>query len=131
MWVMAMTQIIDRAARVSALDPVASRLTALVQKLPVGVRDVLHGVWLGHPLHPVLAQVPVGTWLSASVLDVIAVMTPDDGRRVGVERSAEALLAAGLAAVPAAPAAGAGGPAAPPPGEPPGGPVPPPPARLA
>jgi nitrite reductase/ring-hydroxylating ferredoxin subunit/uncharacterized membrane protein len=105
MRVMAMTQIIDRAARVSALDPVASRLTALVQKVPVGVRDVLHGVWLGHPLHPVLAQVPVGTWLSASVLDVIAVMTPDDGR-AGVERSAEALLAAGLAAVPAAAAAG-------------------------
>src|SRR3954453_492035 len=109
MWVMAMTQIIDRAARVSGLDPVASRLTALVQKLPVGVRDVLHGVWLGHPLHPVLAQVPVGTWLSASVLDVIAVMTPDDGRRAGVERSAEALLAAGPAPGPPPPAAGGGG----------------------
>ena len=38
--------------------------------LPPGrARDALHGVWLGHPLHPVLVQVPVGTWLSASLLD--------------------------------------------------------------
>ncbi len=36
---------------------------------PGPARDTLHGVWLGHPLHPVLAQVPIGTWLSASVLD--------------------------------------------------------------
>jgi hypothetical protein len=32
-------------------------------------RDTLHGVWLGHPLHPVLAQAPAGTWLPASLLD--------------------------------------------------------------
>jgi nitrite reductase/ring-hydroxylating ferredoxin subunit len=36
---------------------------------PGRARDALHGVWLGHPLHPLLAQVPLGTWLSASVLD--------------------------------------------------------------
>src|SRR4051812_25650864 len=103
---MAMTEIIDRTARVRALDPVASRLRGLAQKLPAGVRDVLHGVWLGHPLHPVLAQVPVGAWLSASVLALLAVVTPDDERRAGVERSAQALLTVGLAVVPAAAAAG-------------------------
>jgi nitrite reductase/ring-hydroxylating ferredoxin subunit/uncharacterized membrane protein len=107
MEVMAVTQIVDRTAGVRALDPVASKLGAIVGRVPVAVRDLLHGVWLGHPLHPVLAQVPVGTWLSASVLDAVAVLTPDDGSRAGVERSAEALLAAGLAAVPAAAAAGA------------------------
>jgi hypothetical protein len=36
---------------------------------PSRARDALHGVWLGHPLHPVLVQVPIGTWLSASFLD--------------------------------------------------------------
>jgi hypothetical protein len=36
---------------------------------PDKVRDVLHGVWLGHPLHPVLVQVTTGAWLSASILD--------------------------------------------------------------
>jgi nitrite reductase/ring-hydroxylating ferredoxin subunit len=50
------------------------RLTAPAQRvarlLPPGrARDALHGVWLGHPLHPVLVQVPLGTWLSASLLD--------------------------------------------------------------
>lgn len=53
------------------------RLTASVQRaarrLPPGkARDALYGVWLGHPLHPMLVQVPVGTWLSASLLDTPA-----------------------------------------------------------
>jgi len=34
------------------------------------VKDFLHGTWLGHPLHPVLTDVPVGAWTVAAVLDV-------------------------------------------------------------
>jgi len=74
------------------------RLTAPVQRaarlLPPGrVRDALYGVWLGHPLHPVLVQVPTGTWLSASFLDTWP----------GNERASRRLVLAGLAAaVPAA-----------------------------
>lgn len=103
---MARTQILDAPARVAALDPVASRITGLARKVPARVRDLLHGVWLGHPLHPALAQLPVGAWLGASVLDAVAVTTSDDERRAGVERAAEVLLATGLAAVPATAAAG-------------------------
>jgi nitrite reductase/ring-hydroxylating ferredoxin subunit/uncharacterized membrane protein len=62
---------------------------------PGKVRDGLHGVWLGHPLHPVLVQAPVGAWLSASIVDAF-----------GDHRSARRLTAAGLAA--AVPAAVAG-----------------------
>ena len=36
---------------------------------PGKVRDVLHGVWLGHPLHPMLIQATIGSWLSAGILD--------------------------------------------------------------
>jgi nitrite reductase/ring-hydroxylating ferredoxin subunit len=74
------------------------RLTAPVQRaarlLPPGwARDALYGVWLGHPLHPVLVQVPAGTWLSASFLDTWP----------GNERASRRLVLAGLAAaVPAA-----------------------------
>ncbi|HEX3921074.1 MAG TPA: Rieske (2Fe-2S) protein [Streptosporangiaceae bacterium] len=74
------------------------RLTAPVQRaarlLPPGrTRDALHGVWLGHPLHPVLVQVPVGTWLSASLLDTWP----------GNEKASRRLVLAGLvASVPAA-----------------------------
>ncbi|CCG04325.1 Rieske 2Fe-2S domain-containing protein [Blastococcus saxobsidens] len=33
------------------------------------LQDVLHGVWLGHPLHPALVTVPIGAWSAALVLD--------------------------------------------------------------
>jgi nitrite reductase/ring-hydroxylating ferredoxin subunit/uncharacterized membrane protein len=60
------------------------------------LRDFLHGVWLGHPLHPMLVQVPVGAWLSASVLDVLPGMAP----------AATVLVATGTAAAVPAVAAG-------------------------
>lgn len=34
--------------------------------------DFLQGKWLGHPLHPAIVHVPVGGWLVACVVDVIA-----------------------------------------------------------
>ena len=33
--------------------------------------SVLRGDWLGHAVHPLLTDVVIGTWLSASVLDVL------------------------------------------------------------
>ena len=63
---------------------------------PGMVRDALHGVWLGHPLHPMLIQASAGAWLSASILDFT-------GRE---EKAARRLVTAGLAA--AVPAAVAG-----------------------
>jgi nitrite reductase/ring-hydroxylating ferredoxin subunit/uncharacterized membrane protein len=62
--------LIDRLEQAIRLDPVVSagqRVARLIR--PAKVRDALHGVWLGHPLHPVLAQATIGAWLSASVLD--------------------------------------------------------------
>lgn len=57
------------------LDRVGDRVTALLQPLlqaprAAGVKDVLHGRWLGHALHPVLTDLPIGFWTSAFVLDV-------------------------------------------------------------
>jgi nitrite reductase/ring-hydroxylating ferredoxin subunit len=76
------------------------RLVAPVQRVarrlrPGPVRDALHGVWLGHPLHPVLAQVPLGTWLSASVLDMWPGNSTASRRLVltGLAASAPAALA--------------------------------------
>ena len=78
---------------------------------PGPARDALNGVWLGHPLHPVLAQAPVGAWLSAAVLDGWpgsrkpgwAAAWPGERRR----RRARRLVAFGLAAAAAAALAGA------------------------
>src|SRR5207244_3974447 len=33
-------------------------------------KDLLAGTWLGHPLHPVLTDVTVGSWTGAFLLDV-------------------------------------------------------------
>lgn len=33
------------------------------------IKNVLHGTWLGHPLHPAITDVPVGAWTTAAVLD--------------------------------------------------------------
>jgi uncharacterized membrane protein len=35
------------------------------------VADVLHGRFMGHALHPLLTDVPIGTWTSAFVLDLV------------------------------------------------------------
>lgn len=34
-----------------------------------GARDLLGGRWLGHALHPLLTDLPIGFWTSATVLD--------------------------------------------------------------
>ena len=33
---------------------------------------ILHGVWLGHPLHPVLTDVSVGAWSLSSFFDILS-----------------------------------------------------------
>src|SRR5690242_16599274 len=99
--------VLDRVAAVTSADPVLQRLAGAVTRLPAGARDLLHGVWLGHPLHPVVAQLPVGAWMSAAALDVVAAVAPDGATREGAERSAALLLGVGLASVPAAALPGA------------------------
>src|SRR3982750_1076216 len=46
------------------------------------VRNFLHGVWLGHPLHPVLTDIPVGAWTAAVILDA---MDERDGADLAVK----------------------------------------------
>jgi nitrite reductase/ring-hydroxylating ferredoxin subunit len=90
-------QLISRLEQASSLDPVVSagqRVARLIR--PGKARDVLHGVWLGHPVHPVLVQAAAGAWLSASLMDLI-----------GDDEAARLLTAAGLAAAVPAAAAGA------------------------
>lgn len=55
--------------------------------------EILQGKWLGHPLHPALVHIPVGAWLAACIIDVIARATSPDP---GLARLALYLVAAGL-----------------------------------
>lgn len=34
------------------------------------VKDALYGTWLGHPLHPMMTDLPIGFWTSSMVCDV-------------------------------------------------------------
>ena len=74
-------EFVDRIAADRRLDRAAGAVRDLVQRVvrPGTVKDLLHGVWLGHPLHPALAQFAVGCWTGAAVLDA----TGDDSRAAG------------------------------------------------
>ena len=49
--------------------PLATRIQAATS--PDAVKNALSGTWLGHQLHPVLTDVPIGAWTMASALDCI------------------------------------------------------------
>jgi nitrite reductase/ring-hydroxylating ferredoxin subunit/uncharacterized membrane protein len=80
------------------LDTVADRLQKVVGAVfqaggEAGrrARDVLHGTWLGHPLHPALTDIPLGAWTTALVLDAAG------GRNGGMARAADAAIGLGIA----------------------------------
>src|SRR5688572_3144446 len=86
---MSLMGILDRVADAAALDKVIDPARRAVQAvLPQSVKNLLHGTWLGHPLHPVLVHVPVGTWVSAGLLDLVPPLRP----------AATALIGTGVAA---------------------------------
>jgi uncharacterized membrane protein len=88
---------LDRMERSTVADPAIRALQRGIRSLPLGeVRELLRGRPLGHPVHPLLVQVPIGCWLSAAVLDIV----PGGGH------APTTLTAVGLAGV--APAAIAG-----------------------
>ena len=87
----------ERVASATALDGPAEAVAKTIREaIPRGpVKDTLSGTWLGHALHPFLTDLPIGTWTSAAVLDVV-------GGRAG-RPAAQRLIATGiLAAVPTA-----------------------------
>jgi nitrite reductase/ring-hydroxylating ferredoxin subunit/uncharacterized membrane protein len=86
----AAAEIADRLAELEDLDTVAKPIAKWVRDtVPPGpVKDALSGTWLGHALHPLLQLLPLGTWTSAVILDLLG----------GDEDSADLLVAMGLLA---------------------------------
>ena len=91
---MSLLGFLDRVADAPTFDTAIEPARRAVRKvLPEPVKTLLHGSWLGHSLHPILVQVPVGSWLSAGLLDAIPPLRP----------AATVLIGTGVAAaVPAA-----------------------------
>ena len=92
--------LVQRLESLEVLDAPAQAVGQAVRGAlaPGAVKDALSGTWLGHALHPLLTDVTIGAFLSASMLDVLG--GDDDGR------AAQRLIAIGLLS--AAPTAATG-----------------------
>ena len=96
---MATEALIKAVDQQEALDRLSEQIQPLVRDAfasagPAGreLKNILHGTWLGHPLHPALTDVPLGAWTAALALDA---MESISGRReLGV--GADAAIAVGL-----------------------------------
>ncbi len=74
------------------LAPAAGKAFAAAGDRGRNVKDFLNGVWLGHPLHPVLTDIPVGAWTSAFVFDIGSAVGGSDQ----LNRAATGAVAVGL-----------------------------------
>ena len=91
----------ERIAAIDAFDAPGKAIAKWIRGvLPAGggVKDVISGTWMGHTLHPLLTDIPIGAWTSATLLDLLG------GRES--RPAAQKLVGLGLAA--AAPTAWAG-----------------------
>ena len=84
--------LLSRVEDVSALDAPAEASAHVAGQVVDGLHlgRALRGSWLGHPVHPLLITLPIGTWITSVVFDVLF-KDPTAARR---------LVAVGLAATP-------------------------------
>ena len=89
-------QVIDRqewlGRAADGLQPMVTQAFEAGGETGRQLKNFLHGKWLGHQLHPVLTDVPVGAWTVAAVLDC-AELAGRDAYAPG----ADAAIAIGLA----------------------------------
>jgi len=60
-------------------DSLQSAIKVLIgsnRKPPRRFKSLLHGTWLGHPLHPAITDVPLAAWLITALFDVIWLVAP-------------------------------------------------------
>lgn len=92
-----MRTLIQKIGRAKALDVPAAAVTGWV-KAATGskrVKNALSGSWLGHQLHPMLTDLPIGAWGAAVALDLTG----------GQENAAAARRLVGLGILASAPTA--------------------------
>jgi uncharacterized membrane protein len=95
---MADDQVIAKIEEQSWIDgiaaPVSKPVSDLLARAPK-LAGILHGKWLGHPVHAAVTDIPVGAWATALVLDGICLVT-DRRHRRGVARASDLAVAVGL-----------------------------------
>src|SRR5688500_11101372 len=89
-----LTRVVDNPAIDQVAEPLSKAVRGAYEAAgPVGrqAKNALHGVWLGHPLHPVFTDVPIGAWTTALALDAAGNGDP------GMQRAATFAMGVGLA----------------------------------
>lgn len=69
-WTLFVDRLVDQPWIESGANAVKESAGKVMDALPRGVRNFLHGVWLGHPFHPVVTDIVVGSYSTLAVLDV-------------------------------------------------------------
>jgi nitrite reductase/ring-hydroxylating ferredoxin subunit/uncharacterized membrane protein len=103
-------QLISRLSAWPGLGRFAERLAPLVRGVfsSLGapgqtLKNGLNGVWIGHPLHPPLTDIPLGAWTTAVVLDVLNAFKPNlalvGATRVAIAVGVVGAVAAAVAGV--------------------------------
>jgi nitrite reductase/ring-hydroxylating ferredoxin subunit len=94
---MSETNVLATVTDQPALEEIAKPLSQAVRDVyesagPIGAeaKNAMHGVWLGHPLHPVFTDLPLGAWTAALAIDACA-----NGDR-GMRRAATVAMGVGL-----------------------------------
>lgn len=84
--------LIEALEGAEALDGVGKKLGKIVRGAvkPGAFKDALSGTWLGHALHPLMTDVVIGSFLSATILDALGGEDDDE--------AAQKLIGVGLAA---------------------------------
>lgn len=91
----ALVRVVDQPALDTLAVPLSDAIKEVYSRAGEAGRiakNALHGVWLGHPLHPVMTDVPLGAWTTGLVLDAVGVFRKDEG----LERAADVAIAVGL-----------------------------------
>jgi hypothetical protein len=62
--------LVERLESASALDPMVQRIRPLAEALVANPTrsDALRGTWLGHALHPLMTDLPIGFWTAGPPL---------------------------------------------------------------
>ena len=68
-----LVRIARRVEEASGLDAADRALRPAAEALirPPRARAALHGHWLGHAVHPLMTDLPIGTWTSSALLDLL------------------------------------------------------------
>lgn len=54
------------------------------RKPPRRLKSFLNGTWFGHPLHPVITDVPIAAWLLTAIFDIIWLIAPTHASWAGL-----------------------------------------------